>query len=473
MYLKSLRFRLITVFAAAFIVGTAALYVVTYLLFSTLLLQDERRLLESKLLEFWAVYQTGRSAALQREFTLEKYPSVSTPFYVRLSDRENEGMLLFRPQSWINFEFDDLPLGDVSGSGSFSYIKNGPGGEGLTYATLRLSDGNFLQVGVGNGRRITLLYRLRKLFLLISVPFILVGAGGGWLASSRALSPVKKLSTMSRFIIETGSLSRRIPQTGSRDELDELIGLFNQMVETIETLIRGMHRSLDDVAHDLRTPLTRLRMRAEDALLDSSTAEAKGEALSAIVSETEQMLTILRSLMEISEAESGIMRLERIRIDLGDIVRDISDLYSYTADDKRIDFSVTIEPGLYVSVDVNRIRQVFANLLDNAMKYTPESGRVEVRGKRNVDRVEISVSDTGVGIGEYDLPHIWDRLYRADRSRSNPGFGLGLGLVKAIVEAHGGTVRVDSALDKGSTFTASLPFDEKASTTQDNPENSS
>ena len=473
MYLKSLRFRLITVFAAVFIVGTAALYAVTYLLFSSSLLQDERRLLESKLLEFWAVYQTGRSAALQREFALEKFPSVSAPFYVRLSDRENEGLLLFSPQSWIDFEFDDLPLGGASGSRSFSYVKSGPGGEGLTYATLRLSDGHYLQVGVGNGRRIALLYRLRKLFLLISIPFILVGAVGGWLASSRALSPVKKLSTMSRFIIETGSLSRRIPQTGSRDELDELIGLFNQMVETIETLIRGMHRSLDDVAHDLRTPLTRLRMRAEDALLDSSTAQAKGEALSAIVSETEQMLTILRSLMEISEAESGIMRLERIRIDLGDIVRDISDLYSYTADDKRIDFSVTIEPGLYVSVDVNRIRQVFANLLDNAMKYTPESGRVEVRGRRNVDRVEISVGDTGVGIGEYDLPHIWDRLYRADRSRSNPGFGLGLGLVKAIVEAHGGTVRVDSALDKGSTFTASLPFDEKASSTQDNPENSS
>jgi signal transduction histidine kinase len=462
MFSRSLKVRLATFFTFVLLLGAGALYAVTYILLSSSLQQDERRLLQAKLLEFWAVYQTGRTVAVQREFTLDKFFSESTAFFVRIADPENRTITGFEPSSWDTSTLEDIAPDELADGNTFGRISAGSGGPSLTFASIRLSDGNYLQVGVSNGRRIELLAKLRSVYLLVAIPFLAVGIVGAWLAASRALVPVKKLSTMSRFIIDTGSLSRRIPATGTRDELDELTGLFNKMIARIEVLVDGMRRSLDDVGHDLRTPMTRLRMRAEEALANLSDREAAERALSAIVTETEQMLTMLKTLMDISQAESGVMRLERERVDLARLVEDIAELYSYTASEKEITVETSLGERLDAMVDVNRFRQVVANLLDNAVKYTPPGGRVAVRGWNEGETVAIEVADTGIGICEEDLPHIWERLYRADRSRSNPGLGLGLGLVKAIVEAHGGSVGVSSTPDAGSVFTVVMPGDDRS-----------
>jgi signal transduction histidine kinase len=165
---------------------------------------------------------------------------------------------------------------------------------------------------------------------------------------------------------------------------------------------------------------------------------------------------MLDTLMDISEAETGTMRLVRTEVSLEKLVAEVASVYEDVAEDKRITVETIVEPALTVSADRDRLRQVLANLIDNAIKYTRAGGRVTVRAARDGAGMRIDVADTGPGIAEHDLPRIWDRLYRGDQSRAERGLGLGLSLVRAIVEAHGGTVEVRTEQGKGSTFSVNL-----------------
>jgi signal transduction histidine kinase len=247
------------------------------------------------------------------------------------------------------------------------------------------------------------------------------------------------------------------PQTG--DELDELATLFNGMLEKIEALINGMRDSLDNVAHDLRTPMTRLRGIAEIALRSDQNLEICREALADCVEESERILTMLNTLMDISEAETGAMKLDLESMNVSALIEGVAELYRYVAEDKGILIHTKASNDLCLTADPNRMRQILANLLDNAIKYTPTGGRIDMEAHHRGEKIIILVKDTGIGIYPEELPRIWDRLYRGDQSRSQKGLGLGLSLVKAIVRAHKGQIEVLSEPGKGSNFIISLPSD--------------
>ncbi len=325
-----------------------------------------------------------------------------------------------------------------------------------------MPDGYWLQVAKSNSRSQELEERLGHALLpLTGAVFLLALAGAAGL-TRRALSPLHRLIAATRTVIDAGDMTARVPARKSGgSELDELNALFNRMLAKNEGLICGMREALDHVAHDLRTPLTRLRVSAEAALRSKTpTLEARGEALGEAIEESERILAILRTLLDISEAEHGTMRLQVEPAELAPLVRIAVELYEYVAEERRVRVRVEVPADLWVLADPVRVQQVLSNLLDNAIKYSSEGGTVRLTAGRTGEsaaEIWLSVEDEGAGIAPHDLPRIWDRLYRGDQSRSEAGHGLGLSLVKAVVEAHRGRVEVQSDLGRGAAFTIHLP----------------
>jgi signal transduction histidine kinase len=416
-------------YATLFVAGSMAIVSLTYLLASASLAQRDRQMIDSKLGAYATAYDRGGIDGLAATVQAEQQTAPERLF-VRVVDRGAEAIVLSQPQGW-----------DVAT---------------LETGSLRMADGTLVQVGKSTEAREDLLARFRAALGLVTLSIVLIALTGGALATQSALKPIRQLIAAVQRIITTGRTDARVPLAEQRDAIDELSALFNAMLDKIEGLVTGMRGALDNVSHDLRTPMTRLRASAEMALAAPPDVDRYHEALVDCVEEADRVLVILTTLMDITEAESGAMPLRREPVALADIVARAADLYRDTADAKGIALAVRVSSDVKVSVDRTRLEQVAANLLDNAIKYTPSGGRVEIAAGRDGDRAVLQVSDNGMGIPADEQPRIWDRLFRGDRSRTERGLGLGLSLVKAIVEAHGGTVSVDSQVGRGSTFTVHL-----------------
>ncbi|CAG35330.1 probable two-component system sensor histidine kinase (Pho family) [Desulfotalea psychrophila LSv54] len=248
-----------------------------------------------------------------------------------------------------------------------------------------------------------------------------------------------------------------LPERGHSEAMNQLHRKINQLVEHNSRLMSELQGSLDNVAHDLRTPIARLRSTAEYGLQGGNDLPRLQDALANCLEESEQISAILRIMMSVAEAESGTMRLEPCKTDLEQGLLEAIDLYAYSAEEKQIEVRQSLNKMVYAEVDPIRIRQVWANLLDNALKYGKVGGQVNIELWQDEDYAFISFRDNGMGISQTERDRIWERLYRGDRSRTEKGLGLGLNYVKAVTEAHGGQIEVQSELHRGSCFTVKLP----------------
>jgi signal transduction histidine kinase len=433
--------RLALWYATLFVSGAIAIVFVTYYLTAASLAQRDQQIIRGKLGDYAAAYRRGGVRVLAATVRAEQQAAPERLF-VRVVDRGVEAVVLSNPDGW-----------DPSK---------------LEIASATLADGTLVQVGKSTEARDDLLSRFRAALGIVTLFIVVIALTGGWLATQSALFPIRRLTLAVQRIIRTGRTDARVPLEGTGDAIDELTSLFNTMLDKIEGLVAAMRGALDNVSHDLRTPLTRLRGAAEMALASpppgdfAQQAEHYREALADCVEESDRVLVMLNTLMDISEAESGTMQLRPEPVPLADVVARAIDLYRDVADAKGVALAVAEPADIVVTADRARLEQVAANLIDNAVKYTPPGGRVDVEVLRDADAAVLRVRDTGPGIPADELPRIFDRLFRGDTSRTERGLGLGLSLVKAVVEAHGGTVEVRSESGRGSTFSVSLPVDDMA-----------
>lgn len=450
---RTLGLRLSLWYAAIFVVSTLVLVALTYALLASSLAQRDHDIIRATVREYASRYELGGLLALQRAVELEERTSNQERLFVRVIGPGADAVFARMPPRWRGYAQQEL--GDAAGESRGAVAQDRAV---LEVASIRLSDGTILQVGKSNEIRLALLRTFQWIVGVVSIIALAIGVTGGLVLTRSTVQPIYDLIGVVRGIIRTGRTDTRVPERNARgDAVDELSGLFNLMLDRINGLIAAMGQSLDNVAHDLRTPLARLRGIAERALQSGDPAESR-EALATCLEESERILSMLNTLMDISEAETGVVQLKREPVSVRGLLAEAVELYEDVADAKRV--TVTLEPGEdnTISAARDRIRQVFANLLDNAIKYTPDGGTVRISASRSETDVVVTVTDSGAGISPEHLPRIWDRLYRADPSRSERGLGLGLSLVKAYVEAHGGAVAADSAPGRGSTFTVRLPY---------------
>jgi signal transduction histidine kinase len=455
-------FRLTFWYSSIFVLSAIFLFFITYFVFSSYLARQDQDSIGSKVKALSVAYSRGGLRALEREVDVDQKSGRGGAYFIRVAGPEGITLFLMLPYQWLGFDLKALEMGALHEEARWLRLDLKDGSNQLEVLSVPLNGGFLLQVGKSNGERHEILSRFRLMFAGIMIPLVLLGAAGGIFVTFRTLRPIRHLIHTVRSVY-SGQLDARVPSLRTGDELDQLVTLFNQMLTKIDALIREMKESLDNVAHDLRTPVSRLRATAEMALQSNGPVSDLREALSDCMEESELILRMLNTLMDISEAETGTINLRKARVGLSSLIEQVEGLYAYVGEEKGITVYTQCPDDLFVFVDADRMRQALANLLDNAIKYTPQGGEVEIKAEQQGNQVVLTVRDSGCGISPEDLPRIWDRLYRGDRSRSQKGLGLGLSLVKAIIHAHEGLVEAESEPGKGSTFKIHLPLPEDPS----------
>jgi two-component system OmpR family sensor kinase len=358
-----------------------------------------------------------------------------------------------------------LVTGSLQGGG-LDTVRFEPEGPNLHYVVRRLPELGlpFGAIFAGADVRAAELEprRLLGTFAVI-FPFGLVAALliGSWIAG-RALEPIDRIITEVREITDGRSLHRRLAEPIVKDELGRLTATLNQMMARLERSFAALRRFTADASHELKTPLTVLRAGVERAITTPHLSRETLATLEETLQEINRMTELVDALLTLARADEGIAPLHREPTDLRAIVEETRETGELLAEQAGVMISVaTPAEPVVIAVDAQRVRQLLLNLLTNAVKYTPSGGSVSVELSQDNGRVTLAVRDSGIGIAAGDLPHIFDRFWRADSARTRtggrPGAGLGLAISKWIAEAHGGQIDVTSRPGRGTTFTVTLP----------------
>jgi signal transduction histidine kinase len=460
---RTTTFRLSLTYLALF--SAAAIVAIAYIYWNTtvLLSQQLSQTIDAELKGLAEQYRGGGLDRLVRTVA-ERSGTPGNSLYL-VADSEGRrlagNLSAVTPDLWNS-------LGPVE----FVYRRPAQGGveNRLAFANVfRLPSGYRLIVGRDIEDRRQLARLVRSAMLWGLGVMALFGIGGGYWVSRKLLTRIDALAATTRTIME-GDLGRRLPVTGSGDELDRLSDSLNLMLARIEQLMAGLREVSDNIAHDLKTPLNRLRNRVEGALREPYGEPVYREALERTIEEADGLIKTFNALLSIARIEAGAGGENRESLDVSALLRDVAELYEPVAEERGLELRTRVEAPVYIRADRQLIGQAIANLIDNAIKYgTAEGGRsggaskpeIEVSAVARGPVVEIAVTDRGPGVPLTDRERVLGRFVRLEASRSEPGSGLGLSLVAAVARLHGGSLRLEDS-DPGLRVVLVLPADGEA-----------
>jgi len=406
--------------------------------------------------EFASVLNVGGLSVLQEQVRLESESEDVEEIFIRIFDAEQKNIASTNLQAWPVLPVGREPADQVS-DGWFETLSAPVYPNAVRIYTQPLGNDYAFQMGKLMAEKEMLMAYFRRVFAVTFIAVLLLGVTIGFYVARGALAGVQKVREAADRI-SCGDMTGEVTFQDRADEINSLIHSVNHMQQKIKSLIQELQNVTNNIAHDLRSPITRMRGLAETSLTGEQALEDYRELAGAVVEECDSLVGMINAMLEIAETDAGLREAPKMAVDLANIVDDVGGLFSTVAEDKGVDLQVTITSApLLVQGDRSRLQRVVANLLDNAIKYTPEGGKVAIHAGAETEYILITIADTGIGIPPEEHRTIFNRFYRLDQSRSTPGCGLGLSLIQAVVKAHGGMVWVESEVGQGSVFTIKLP----------------
>ena len=433
--LRSAAFKLTLVYAGLFVVSAGVLFATVFVIATAALQNDMRAVLRSEAFQLGDIYSRYGLLALAEQVTRRMSFRTRGPIYYLVQARTQQVVV------------GNLPgMPPVEGVVDFvreqNTIEPQDARAKLTGFGLVLGDGTFILVAQDASRLIDMQHAIVRAFIWAGGLTLLLAIGTGVLVGGRFVRRIDTIGRTSRAIME-GDLSARIPARRTNDEIDALVNGLNAMLDRIQQLLEGLRQVSSDIAHDLRTPLGRLRQRLEDAREHATSTAEYQAATEAAIGEADGLLEIFSALLRIAQIEAGAQKSAFTALDLTELMRSIGEAYAPSAEDSQHTLEVHVADGVTIAGDRQLLAQLFSNLIENALTHTPAGSTVRVALRATAGGFEAEVADTGPGIPEAERNKVFDRFYRLDRSRTTKGSGLGLALVKAIATLHGLSLRLE------------------------------
>jgi heavy metal sensor kinase len=458
---RTLAFRLTLWYAGISIVFSGISFLLFYVFITSFLQNETDQELLSRSRELSSLLRLNGIEAVKRVVALEAQAAGEKKIFVRLLYPDGTTFSSSNMSYWKNIAIHREALKKLLEDGE-PVIETTALSAKLRVRILYgiIGPGLLLQLGQSMENQARFIEAFQSIFMAVMAVLILFSAGVGWFMARRATIGVEAVTKTAKRISD-GAMDQRVPVNQRDDEINELALTFNGMLDRIQSLVQNIKEISDNLAHDLRSPVTRIRGLAEVTLTTAGAMNEFETMAASTIEECDRLLDMINTMLVISRTEAGVEKGEIGLIDVDKLVEQARELFSPWAEDKGVNLIFTRIHPFQIRGDRAMVQRMISNLLDNAIKYTPSGGTVHIR--TDVDAEQwgcIEVSDTGKGIAEEDLGLVFERFYRCDQSRSEPGTGLGLSLARAVAVSHGGTISVTSTPAKGSVFLIRLPLAE-------------
>jgi signal transduction histidine kinase len=454
---RSLVFRLTAVYALAFaLIAAVGFTVIFYQLHAMAMDQMDAELID-EVEVFNALFdEEGLSVGIEKIVYEDEFEDPDEEFY-RILDHDGSTLMATDMSAWKTDELQDaVRLLRGSGRNYLLQTIDLPGQDNSARViTTVIGENRILQIGETLEEVEDYLRVFQNLFGLLMVILTTVTIFVGWGLTRWSLSDMAAVTNTAEKI-SRGDFEHRVSVNGNLAEMERLANMFNKMLDRILGLMTSMRDINDSIAHDLRSPLARIRGIAEMTLTDDKPLADFKDMAASTIEECDELISLINTMLEITETEAGVAHIKKDKFDVIQVLKEACELFSPLAEEKEVTLVRTFAKSQFMTGDRKRMQRVVTNLLENAIKYTNAGGTVSVSAVSRGSGIDITFEDSGIGIPEKDLPHIYDRFFRGDKSRSCGGFGLGLSLARAYTESMNGRINVHSSIDKGSIFTLSF-----------------